>query len=170
MTVYDLAAMSDRGEITDQLTRYCRAMDRCDHALGYSVFDETAVADYGAMYQGTGRGFVDFALAAHKGLLVHNHQISNILIAFDSGRANSETYVTMMARMDLGGGRLHDMRSLGRYIDRWTKREGAWRISHRRYIHEFDDNWPVTNARYPVAGRRDESDASYEALYRGNPL
>ncbi len=70
----------------------------------------------------------------------------------------------MMARLDIGGGKLYDMRSLGRYIDRWIRREGNWWISHRRYIHEFDDSWPVTNARYPISGRRDESDASYEAL------
>lgn len=169
MTAYDLAALSDRAEIADQLTRYCRAMDRCDHALGYSVFTETAIVDYGTMYQGTGSGFVDFALDAHKTLLVHTHQISNILIVLDHDHAGSEAYVTMTARLEIGHGKLQDMRSLGRYVDRWIKRENAWRISHRRYIHEFDDIWPVTNARYPISGRRDESDSSCAALTRARP-
>jgi hypothetical protein len=163
MTQRDLLALQDRFEIADQLARYARAMDRCDHALGYSIFHPGAGADYGAMYQGTGSGFVDFALAAHKGMLVHSHQISNLLIELDGDVAASETYVTMMARMDVAG-TLHDMRSLGRYLDRWEKREAVWRIAKRQYIHDFDDMWPVTRAGYAVQGRRDDSDSSYAVL------
>jgi len=163
MNETDLAALLDQAEITRQLTRYCRAMDRCDAALAYSVFAQNAVADYGTMYQGTGHGFVDFALQAHQALLVHTHQLGNCLIELAGEHAGSETYVTMTARADAGG-KLFDMRSLGRYVDRWAKRDGIWRITHRQYIHEFDDSWPVTAARYPSAGHRNRQDPSYQAL------
>jgi hypothetical protein len=159
----NLSDVADRLEIAQQLAIYARAMDRCDHALGYSVFHENAPADYGSMFQGTGSEFVDFALKSHENFLVHNHQISNLLIELRGDQAGSETYVTMMARMEIAG-TPHDMRSLGRYIDRWEKRGGAWRIAHRQYIHEFDDMWPVTRAGYPIQGRRDGSDPSYAVL------
>lgn len=164
MTEFTVSEIADRLEIAHQLAAYARAMDRCDHALGYSVFHENAPADYGTMYQGTGSGFVDFALEAHKGLLVHNHQISNVLIELDGDRAASETYVTMMARIDAGDGVLHDMRSIGRYLDRWEKRDGGWRIAQRQYLHGFDDMWPVTRAGYPIHECRDASDPSYAVL------
>ncbi len=163
MTAVTASEIQDRLEIAQQLANYARAMDRCDHALGYSVFHDNAPADYGAMFQGTGSGFVDFALEAHKGFLVHNHQISNFTIELNGDLAASETYVTMMGRIDAGGV-LHDMRSIGRYLDRWERRAGAWRIARRQYIHEFDDMWPVTRAAYPTLGRRDASDPSYAVL------
>ncbi len=163
MTGLKISEIQDRLEIAQQLANYARAMDRCDHALGYSVFHENASADYGAMYQGTGSGFVDFALEAHKGLLVHNHQISNFTIELNGDLAGSEAYVTMTGRIDASGV-LHDMRSIGRYLDRWAKRAGAWRIAQRHYIHAFDDMWPVTRAAYPTLGRRDASDPSYAVL------
>ena len=55
-----LREVADRQAITDQLYRYCRAMDRIDHDLGYSIWHEDGTADYGAgVWQGSGRGFVD---------------------------------------------------------------------------------------------------------------
>ena len=46
-----LQEVADRQAITDQIYRYCRAMDRIDHELGYSIWHEDAVADYGTHYQ-----------------------------------------------------------------------------------------------------------------------
>ena len=50
----------DMHEITQLVYRYCRAMDRIDHELGYSIWHEGATADYGeGLYQGSGTGFID---------------------------------------------------------------------------------------------------------------
>ena len=44
----------DERDIVRQLHNYCRAVDRCDMALGLGVYHDDATVDYGAMFQGTG--------------------------------------------------------------------------------------------------------------------
>src|ERR1700712_3669770 len=95
-----LREVADRQAITDQLYRYCRAMDRIDHELGYSIWHEDGTADYGAaVWQGSGRGFIDSVGVAHRGLLQHSHQVTNIIIELDGDRAASQAYVN--ARLPL---------------------------------------------------------------------
>jgi len=147
--------------ITERLHDYARAMDRMDDELGYSVFHAGAVADYGTMYQGTGHGFIAFVHAAHAQLLAHTHQLGSMSIAVDGERAVSETYVTATLRGRAPDGSLFDIRSCGRYLDRWERRAGRWAISARQYVHEIDDCHPVHRAQFAIAGRRDRSDPSY---------
>jgi hypothetical protein len=39
-----IQALADRQAVTDQIYRYCRAMDRIDHALGYSIWHPDGTA------------------------------------------------------------------------------------------------------------------------------
>lgn len=156
-------AIADRLAITDLLYRYCRAMDRIDHELGYAVWHENAEADYGPMFRGTGRGFIDWVLATHARMIAHSHQITNILVELDGSLAASEAYVTVALRYAVDG-RLRQMTGRGRYLDRLEKRDGRWGIVQRRYIHDFDSEEPVTNARFAGWGRRDRDDPSYAVL------
>src|ERR1700754_4718883 len=94
-----LQSVSDRQQITDQIYRYCRAMDRIDHELGYSIWHEDGTADYGHNFQGTGRAFIDHVCQQHAGLQQHSHQVSNIIIELDGDSAGSEAYVTATLRM-----------------------------------------------------------------------
>lgn len=147
--------------ITERLHDYARAMDRMDDELGYSVFHADAVADYGTMYQGSGHGFIAFVHAAHAQLLAHTHQLGSLSIAVDGERAVSETYVTATLRGRAPDGSLFDIRSCGRYLDRWQRRAGHWAISARQYVHEIDARTPVRHADHETTGRRDRSDPSY---------
>ena len=56
------------------------------------------------------------------------------------------------------------MSSIGRYLYRWEKRDGAWRISRRRYVNTLDEARPVGPLMYPTEGARDRSDPSYDLL------
>ena len=160
----DLAVLIAKQAITEQLHRYCRAMDRMDNTLGRSVFHPDAIADYGSMYQGTGHGFIDFVYDAHARLLIHHHQLGNILIAVDGDMASSESYVTVTFRSKDGSGALIAMKSYGRYVDRWERRDGLWAISHRRYLHSIDETRPAAESDYPPDGTRDRNDPSYTLL------
>ena len=135
--------------ITEILHKYCRAMDRMDNDLGRSVFHPDAAADYGSMYRGTGYGFIEFVYGAHAGMLVHHHQLGNILIKVAGERAYSESYVTVTFRLRDAQGKLLGMASYGRYIDRWEKRDGCWAISDRRYLHSMDETRPIADDQYP---------------------
>ena len=78
----EMRGLLDRQAITEQIYRYCRAVDRLDIPLGHSVFHEDATADYGdSLYRGDGRGVIDFICAAHLLALSHSHQVCNSIIA-----------------------------------------------------------------------------------------
>jgi len=158
-----LTGLSDRQAITDQIYRYCRAMDRIDHELGYSIWHDDGTADYGAVFQGSGRGFIDHVCAQHAGLIQHSHQVSNVIIALDGERAGSEAYVTATLRRQ-SGDRLMQMTVIGRYIDRWSKRAGRWAIDHRIAVLEMDEMREVTAMKHHDQARRDRSDPSYAVL------
>lgn len=161
MSGYALEQLHAKQEITERLHDYVRAMDRMDDELGYSVFHADAVADYGTMYQGTGHGFVDFVHVAHQAMLVHTHQLGGVTIRVDGERAVSESYVTATLRGRAPDGALFEIRSCGRYLDRWEKRAGRWAISARQYVHELDDRYPVHQPGFDTTGRRDRADPSY---------
>src|SRR5579864_5098115 len=93
-----LRSVTDRQQITDLIYRYCRAVDRIDVELGYSVWHPDGLAEYEAYYSGTGRGVIDKICGNHQALLAHSHQISNIIIELDGERAGSESYVTATLR------------------------------------------------------------------------
>lgn len=156
--------MSDREAITDQIYRYCRAMDRIDHELGYAVWHDDGTADYGPdIFVGTGRGFVDHVCVQHAQTLTHSHQMSNIIIEIDGDRAASESAVTATLRIDRDG-RLMQISVWSRYVDRWSKREGRWAIDHRIAINDFDEIREVTAMRTTTRGTRDRLDPSYAVL------
>ena len=98
----DLETLLAKSEIENVLKRYCRSMDRIDAELGYTVWHEGGLADYGPIYEGTGRGFVDWVCDYHRTLDSTSHQIANILIDVRGKRATSETYVTDFATVQTG--------------------------------------------------------------------
>jgi hypothetical protein len=161
-------ALADRQAITDQLYRYCRAMDRMDHALGHSIWHEDGTADYGeTVFQGLGRDFIDHVCRQHAQLLSHSHQVTNIIIELDGDRAGSEAYVTATLRMTREG-KLLQMVVLSRYVDRWSRRNGRWAIDRRVTVMDMDDIREVTPMKGHDRGRRDRTDPSYDVL-KANP-
>ncbi|MGI5330502.1 nuclear transport factor 2 family protein [Actinomadura nitritigenes] len=153
----------DKQAITEQLVTYCRAADRVDLDLLRSVFHPDAAADYGAMYSGTGYGFADFIGEVHPPMEAHSHHIGNILVRVDGDRAASESYVLVRARTR-DGDTLTDLVCHGRYLDRWERRDGTWRISDRRYLHTLDETRTVKLPLFDTAGSRDRDDPSYALM------
>ena len=90
-----LAELIEKEAIREQIYNYCRALDRIDNELGYTIFAEDAKVDYGPTYKGTGRGFIDMMLDQHRRMVSTHHMMTNILIKLsdDMTRAASETYM-----------------------------------------------------------------------------
>ena len=159
-----LSELLAKQAITERLNDYCRAMDRMDDPLGYTVFHPDAPADYGEIFKGTGHEFVDWVHQSHAPMISTNHKISNVSIRIDGDRAGSETYVTMHGRIPGEGDTVMEIHSIGRYLDKWEKRDGEWRISERRFLSNMDEVRPVAMSAYPTEGARDRSDPSYALL------
>ena len=158
-----LQALADRQAITDLIYRYARSMDRIDAELGYSIWHEDSVADYGEIFQGTGRGFIDFVCGTHRGLIVHQHLIGNILIDLEGDRAGTESYFAANLRLQAGEG-VKQISVWGRYIDHWSRRAGRWGIDKRVTLVDFDELRDVTPMGQQTRGSRDPADPSYAAL------
>jgi hypothetical protein len=153
----------DRMAITEALHRYCRAMDRIDAELGYSVWHVDGEADYGVIYRGSGRGFVDWACSAHRAMLATVHRVTNEIVTLAGEQAASECQVVAVLRRK-DGSRLLQTSAWGRYLDRWSRRDGRWAIDRRVYVHDFDEVREVTASALPGTGRRDSQDPSYLLL------
>lgn len=166
--VRELAA---KQAITEQLHRYCRGLDRMDRAMAEAVWHPGGTADYGAtMFQGTGSGFLDWVWAAHEGFARHSHMVSNALIDvdLDAGTAVSECYVEVWLRTRPHDGVVNDLLGRGRYVDRWSEREGRWAIDHRIYVDDLQrmETSPATSMTdgSTATGRRDPTDPSAAVL------
>lgn len=156
--------LADKQAIRDVLYTYCRAVDRIDRPLGYSVFHEDATADYGPRFpKDSARAVIDRICNDHSGLLSHSHQVTNIFITLDGNRAGSEACMNGTLRMERDGRVMH-MSVWARYIDQWEMREGRWAISHRQVIFDHDEIREVTPMGQPQLGRRDRDDPSYAVL------
>jgi ketosteroid isomerase-like protein len=164
--------LSDRAAIRDCLSRYARGIDRADDELVASAYHEDAIDDHG-QFIGSGRGLATWArTTAHTGLSRYQHHITNHYAELDGDVAHVETYFIMTARTDAGYGAV----TSGRYIDRFEKRRGEWRIAQRICIVETtadlgDQNSVQVDPSWPIP-RRDTSDLSYRrplSVYRTDP-
>lgn len=155
----------DRQAITDVLHRYCRAMDRIDRGLALSCWHEGAAVDYGDAFRGGATDFVDWVCRVHEEVFAaHSHQITNVILRLDGPRAVSESYVTVALRTRGGEGDPVDIVGRGRYLDRWSRRDGAWAIEHRRHVTDLQSVRPATDIAGAAAARRDRSDPSYDLM------
>jgi len=157
----DLQVIMDKQSITDRLLDYARGVDRIDRELIGSVFHEDAYLDYGAMFRGTGEEFADFIEVLHRAMEAHSHHLSNIYINVDGDRAGSESYVLARLRPRGPHGTLNDTVLSGRYVDRWVRQRGEWRIVHRNYLYCMDSTQGAGTPGYPATGERSVSDPSY---------
>jgi hypothetical protein len=161
MTDPSLQALIDRQAITEVIYRYGRALDRMDYEMALAVWHEDGLADYGEeIYQGSGHGFVDYVFRMHQGMIAHQHLVGNILIELDGDFAVSESYYHASHRIQ-DGETLKQTMMCGRYLDRWSRREGRWAIDQRQTISDFDDIRIVTTAMTKPRGTRDRTDPSH---------
>ena len=131
----DLEILIEKEKIRDQIYTYCRALDRIDNELGYTVFAEDAEVDYGPTYQGDGKGYIDTMLKTqHKMMISTHHMVTNVLVEFneDGTKAASEAYVSASCKYRTKTGKpSFTVEAHCRDIDQWEKRDGTWLIVKR---------------------------------------
>lgn len=162
--------LSSRAEITEVVLRYVRAVDRCDESLLRSCFHPDSTHEHGA-FRGASSDFCGFAMEILQGTALTHHQLGPVSIEFeDAETAFAETYFTSHHRYgpipptaeEPGEDRIMG----GRYVDRFERRDGAWRIAHRRGINEWLRHTPGCDRGFferppQERGRRDREDPVY---------
>ena len=117
-------------QIEEQLHRWTRGADRIDIEQMQSAFHPGANINYGYS-NGPVEEFLPWVVKFHtEDLVWSSHLIVNLLIRLDGERATSEAGVDVCLRYK-GKEGLSDLIVAGRYLDRWERRDGIWRISDR---------------------------------------
>lgn len=155
----------DRADILDCLHRYTRGVDRHDRELMLSAYWPDAFDEHGVA-EGVAADFVDWAIGWHHQFQTkHQHIIANHVLELDGDTAHGETYYIFWGENREGPPTL----AFGRYVDRFDRRDGEWRIAHRVCVNEksgqfvdvqIPEEW--ANLLYKSGpNRRDRSDVSY---------
>lgn len=126
-----LDLLVDRQAIADCLARFSRGMDRLDREIALSAFHPDAICDYGP-YAGSPDGLFDWAEQVAGGATSTHHHLSNQSCEISGDTAHCETYLLYNAVRAEGT----MWQAHGRYIDRFERRDGEWRIAMRYCVIE----------------------------------
>jgi hypothetical protein len=161
----EIQGLLDKQAITEVLYRYARGVDRCDRAVLATVYWPDAEDDH-MVFKGSGDALLEYLSTAVRQMRTQ-HRLANILIEFDGPtRARSESYVVAYHNMAAPSGR-EEVVFGGRYLDRFEKRGGEWRISYRKLVMDFFQNQPAATdlgvfGSLPITGGHYPADPLYE--------
>ena len=144
---------------------YARGIDRLDLVLVERCFHPDAVLRYGEETTPA-----EFAANARAGLAAYRftqHRVGNVIIDIEGDFARCESYCLARHRIPGGDGKVEtDFLWGGRYVDRFERRNGEWRILRRTVVHDYTRFDPVTET-WPGApaftqGRHSTDDIVYQ--------
>lgn len=144
----ETAYLADRQAIRDAGKRYTRGADRHDEELIRSAFWPDATASHGKPMERD--EFVDWWLRELSGYAAHQHHITGQTVDIDGNTAHVESYVIYFhvprdKSVDKHGppspGKALTSEKTylgsGRYIERWEKRNGEWRVLVHEYVEDL---------------------------------
>ena len=154
----DVRYLKDRAEIEDCLLRYTRGADRLDWELAESAYHRDAIDDRGAI-TGSPQQYLDWLHPILEEPSGTSHHVTNMTFDIDGDTAHTECYVITAVWSDeqktvmMGG---------ARYISRFERRDGAWKIIRQEAPMDFTFTVP-TNELPAAALRslRSREDRSY---------
>jgi ketosteroid isomerase-like protein len=163
-----LIELLDREAIRDCMYRYCRGIDRADEDALRSAYWPDATDRHGR-YSGPVEGFFQMALETFKSGPRNIHQVSNILIEFESETsAVVESYFNALQRGTGADGAVSQFLLAGRYCDVFEKRGDEWRVAQRVVVYDWvEEQVPPQGAEEARFGVRQPVGTSYpnDAIY-----
>lgn len=157
----DIEELITRQKCYAVLTKYCRALDRCDPQLMQSVYWPDGIDDHG-VFSGNAAEFAEFIIREiQQWFEVTMHAIMNIHMDVAGDVVCSEAYLFAYHKVrgdkdkveeifgsrymqqfdwDTQQGIPHHFYYGGRYLDRLERRDGEWRIAKRQVVMDWNDN------------------------------
>jgi|SRR6185369_7930740 ketosteroid isomerase-like protein len=164
-----IAEMLAEREIRNAILRYARGVNRKDWDLMASVYHEDAVEDHGPL-QGSPAELIAWVQKRHETIDQSMHFVGNCLVEIDGEMAFAETYCIIVQHERTGtrsiasGAEAKARTVMGvRYVDRFERRAGLWKIARRTLVTEWIDEALGTTDFGPVwtAALRSADDAVY---------
>jgi hypothetical protein len=173
-----LQEMLDEHALRKLVHAYCRAVDRGDIAALRQLYHHDAVDAHGAFSTGSVEGFFEQLGAARPYLRAMAHNITTANFAIRGNEAEGEVYNIAFHTL-AGKGRDIDLVIGGRYLDKYEKRDAAWKLLERTVVTDWarvtdpssmDMSHPITAD--TLKGALDESDPSYGffSMLTGRPM
>jgi len=155
-------------DIRKVLYTYCHAIDRTDLEELKTVYHPTAIDNHG-VFSGAASDYASWVIDALAGATETQHLIGNVNVDVDGDVAHVESYLqgTSLIPTEDGGTRVEVL--IGRYVDRFERRNGSWKIAHRTFVRDFDYTLPAvseTRAGVYQPGSRSRQDLSYQRARR----
>jgi ketosteroid isomerase-like protein len=158
-----LQEVLDHHEIRKLLAEYCHACDRADARLMASVYTGDDSFDDHGLVRAPGP---EYALKMTELILQRSEVVSHILgqslIKIDGDVAGAETFFLGLMRIPGADGTPRLNQLAGRFIDRFERIDGRWRIKHRVAVRDTSITFKVEEdmqATYGMTpGRRDRDD------------
>jgi SnoaL-like domain len=178
---YSMERLGDRFAIQDIIVRWCRTIDRLDLEKLEDLYHPDATEDH-LMYKGDIKGYLAGLRGRQESIECMSHFVSNILIEFAGADvAVAETYCFAIMRFKEGvtlppfvnvpvvrPDSKVDLLGHSRYVDRFERRNGEWRIANRVVVSEWvrfsevPAGSPALNPAWTL-GHRDRSDPLWAA-------
>lgn len=157
-------------EIYRLVCDYMRGQDRLLPGLHRSVFHGDATTDYGP-FKGGADAFVGFAQDILRTHHANHHMIGQVSIDFEGEIAFGEVYFQAFHRIADEQGAEHDFWVSGRYVDRYERRDGTWKIAHRSELVDWLRSEPAADAAlraqaWPFGGRAPDDPSCDRAALR----
>lgn len=172
-------ALLDKQAITDLVHAYCNAADRHDHIKMRSLYHEDAIDDHGSFFKGLAMEFIDKLPEIQAPMLILHHNVTTLNIRLDGDYAEGEVYIIAFHQIDSENGPM-DLLIGGRYFDKYEKRNGQWKFSHRAVDADWArladpsevnlDNPIIAGAHIGKPGPEDPSYAVYRLSQFGKPF
>lgn len=150
MTTEPIEALIARQALHDLVVAYARAVDRGDEALLASIFHDDAEVVTGFI-DGRGADYARAVVAMVRANLASSfHSIGSPYFELAGDAAAGETYVT--AHVVSRGESPQATLMGGRYLDRFARRDGVWRIAHRHFVTDWSMSQPAPDGGAGVGG------------------
>lgn len=161
-----MASAEDRFAIQDLAALYMRGLDRLDGTLLAAQFWPDARCEYG-IFSGSPADFAAFCMAALGDHARNHHMLGQHLIDFTSAEeAFGEVYYQAYHRVFDESGSPRDLFIAGRYVDRYARRGGVWKIAYRSELVDWLRDEPASDAMLEAApfilGQRKPADPLYD--------
>jgi hypothetical protein len=163
-----------RRDIFDVSKRYTRGADRHDKDLVRSAFWPEATISFGAPM--SREEYVDWEEGVLAGYAAHQHHVTGQTVEVDDDTAHVESYVIYflvprdrtadeVGPASLGHASTAEKTHLGsgRYVERWERRNGEWKILVREYVEDLSLKGETVEqcSEGRCLGTWDRSDLSY---------
>lgn len=167
-----LQQMVDRNAIVELVHAYARAADRRDPEAMRALYHDGATDDHGGFFKGLAQDFIAALPQIQAPMQILHHNVTTTNIAIDHDYAEGEIYVLAYHKVAPdkdNANRTLDLLIGGRYLDRYEKRNGAWKFTHRAVLADWATvNDPsVVDLSHPLLqgsyfGKPDTSDPAHE--------